>query len=764
MALSLEIDACPGCGAHFMPRHHLQRYCTTDCQKAHHNRTRPQRKPSDKHRARTQHRLKVRQAPREFVGIDGEGTTGPCETCPCPAFEGTVKCRCCGHHRDEHRHIYVLLSAGRERLTDPAGLEWETIFEWLYEQYQARPHAAFVGFFLGYDFTQWLRSFPEEKAATLLTKRGQAARYYKVNSGSGEIWKTRPVMVHGQRGRWEVTTLGDHRLSIRPASCECRFNKRLRRKCRHPQVPFMHICDAGPFFQQSFLSVIAPDAYPAGEGPCGPYEYKIIQTGKLARADAKLSDEMVMYNSLEVDILARVMHTLDEGFRTFGIVLSKDEWYGPGAASAHWLKNVGSPRCLGYDDPCYEHDWWQAANNSYFGGWFEIMAHGQVGTAYAYDINSAYPHQIAQLPCLCGSWKEDDEWWLDDKGYALVYGRFAGQDPYIGAHLHRTPDDKIMRPLASEGWVWGHELNAARRAGLIDYSEVMYVQRYQPCDHPPPLRSIGDLYAERLVVGKKTPRGKAAKLLMNSAYGKLCQSVGSHPWQQMVWAGLITAGTRAMILDAIATHPQRSRAVLMVATDAVYFTTPHPGLDMTPEKLGAWEEEKLSNLCIAKPGFYWAEGRALTFKARGISVKHFEPHKDALAAQLAEFSERVRAAGRPVEMPQKQWPIITFPVPFALTSARLAAHRRAWDTAGKVTTTGVRTDSVWPGSKRGAVYWDADAGFVRSMPPGPSSVPSKGYGGVLEHNADVPGDEWGWHPDGPIEPLVYGAMGVGQWA
>src|SRR6185312_12186664 len=42
-----------------------------------------------------------------------------------------------------------------------------------------------------------------------------------------------------------------------------------------------------------------------------------------------------------------------------------------------------------------------AARLAYFGGWFEIMWHGMAaGPSYAYDINSAYPKIMSQLPCL----------------------------------------------------------------------------------------------------------------------------------------------------------------------------------------------------------------------------------------------------------------------------------------------------------------------------------------------------------------------------
>lgn len=74
----------------------------------------------------------------------------------------------------------------------------------------------------------------------------------------------------------------------------------------------------------------------------------------------------------------------------------------------------------------------------------------------------------------------------------------------------------------------------------------------------------------------------------------------------MIYASLITAHCRSKILDAIATHPQGTKALVMVATDGAFFTSPHPSLPLPPSKvLGEWEESKLKGLCVFKQGAYW---------------------------------------------------------------------------------------------------------------------------------------------------------------
>ena len=47
----------------------------------------------------------------------------------------------------------------------------------------------------------------------------------------------------------------------------------------------------------------------------------------------------------------------------------------------------------------------ELAFRSYFGGRFEILKRGFIGTAYLYDINSAYPFVLTQFPDITkGRW------------------------------------------------------------------------------------------------------------------------------------------------------------------------------------------------------------------------------------------------------------------------------------------------------------------------------------------------------------------------
>jgi hypothetical protein len=602
--------------------------------------------------------------PMRFVAVDGEGITLP---------DGT--------------HRYVLLGVGDRQIENSEGLTWDECFEFLWSCFSTGS-VAYVGFFLSYDFIQMLRTLSEERARMLLTSAGRSKRQPRSDK------RRMPFPVY-HRG-WEFDLLGSKRLKIRKSGAK----------------RWMKICDTGPFFQKSFLSVINPDNW---EAPVVTREeYDEIARGKAARASAVLDDDMRRYNLLENRVLPRVLGALDEGFRGLGIHLSPGQWFGPGQAASAWLKGRAiTAEKLAETTP---HDVLEAARQSYFGGWFEIMAHGLVpGTTYEYDINSAYPAIISKLPCLeHGEWRHNDHDHYERPYCTLIRARVHGSDLHVGSMLHRDDSGNITRPHDTEGWYWHHELRAAVGAGIVDPGYVILESwQYIPCECPPPLAEVSGIYDLRLRVGKRTPLGIACKLVPNSLYGKFAQSVGSPEYGNPVYASLITSGCRAMILDAIASHPGGTRDVLMVATDGVYFRTPHPSLPCS-DQLGDWEATGKENLTLFKPGVYWddatrkniAAGEAPVFKARGVNARDFGSRLQDVDFQFLEL-----ASNRPSRI---DWPSVEFPVSFSMITALQALQRNDWALAGTLVTEPTNRQSSDPSMKRSAWHWDEE--LLRSRP------------------------------------------------
>ena len=700
-------------------------------------------------------RARARQAHQvRFLGVDGEGITRP-----------------------DGAHDYNLLSIGGESTyhRDGRALSFDDVAQFIWEQRDEDPDAVMVGFFLGYDFAQWLRRVPEEQARLLLTDEGRALRQRSRSGGN-------PYPFPVRWGPWEFDILPNmRRFKLRPThvqtgyclACGDACNGDPKAKSPHP---WAYICDVGPFFQSSLLTAVNPAKWP--EPVLTSDEYAQLQAGKAARRGpvvpygTPVDPTTIAYNRLENDVLARVMDRYNTGLVAMGVSLTRTQWHGPGQAAQAWMRQE-APDHTG-DNWRQLSDWdrqpYDAAMASYFGGWFEIPAHGPIpGTSWDYDINSAYPHIIAQLPCLrpghgTWHWGEGNPTrrhtgltayrFRKERRYRLLRASVRGSNPYLGAMLHRHPSGRVLRPHGTAGWYWAEEVEAAKRAGLIDQVTVHEWWQYVPsCNCPSPFRTVAQLYRQRLQVGKNAPQGRALRLVYNSAYGKMAQSVGQPMFSNPVYASLITSGCRTMILDAIATHPVGPRAVLMVATDGVYFTSRHPGLDIDPERLGAWDETPLEDLSLLKPGVYWHAGteRAI-IKSRGVSEEALGKVLRRLDAQW----KRRSATQLPAKAADRNWwPATTVTIPFSVLSPRQALQRDRWELCGAIAENTPNTQSAWPGAKRAPEPPPdtPDDGFYRTRPwgdMGDSTPYDKRFGIELR--------EWGWDtevitPEGDVATI-----------
>lgn len=714
---------CVGCGRGFETDRFRQRTCDS-CGVGHH----PARTARRKYHHVT------------FVGVDGESVNRP-----------------------DGSHDYIMLSVGdRTLFRDGRQLGFGEIMSFLWDEHRRQPLAVFVGFFLGYDFTQWERLLPEPVARSLITTAGIMARKSQRQTNRFPD----PVVYEG----WEFDTLNNRRWKMRPhRHVQSSYTDGCRnRTCDHvfdvpdvkpvdgelswtvPVEPgaysdqdvtwrtfadlvdskapdYLYICDTGSFWQTSFLNVINPKGWDIPV--CSEEEYALVVAGKADRdlvvPDSVVSyaTEMATYNRLENDLLARVTGRLHEGFvgGAISIRIGRNDWYGPGRAAQEWLNMLSDrapldAKTINETLPEWARDACQA---SYYGGWFEIPMHGHVGTVYEYDINSAYPHVIAGLPCLLhGRWSRGNGPDHPRGKYTLVHTEIRGSNPFLGAMPHRDKYGRIARPHHLSGWYWLDELEAAHTAGLVDTWSVDEWVCYDPCDCPPPFDpddiGITKMYDLRTQVGKNSPQGKGLKLVYNSAYGKTAQSVGQPKYGMAFYASRITSGTRRSILHAIGTHPVGAGDVTMVATDGVYFRSPHDGL-MLSSSLGDWERKVKHGLTLMMPGVYWDDdsrraletGSSLTVKSRGVSGKDIAKVLTELDTQWWRMHAGL-TTGPPIN-----WPVVTIPVGFNVVSAKNALHRNAWTTAGSVSRTSTKTLSGDPTAKRHPTPYIAN-GVIRT--------------------------------------------------
>lgn len=797
----------------------------------------------------TKHRGRIpahRKAPFRAIGIDGEGQTGKCltEGCECIQFQsGTddpVICEC-GHRRiarsvhDEeyHEHKYVLLGIGDFQIWNDDGSElssWQ-IFAALWSQFTLNPkNTVYVGFWLGYDFTNWLKQsagIEWNRAKSLLDASDSTykSRHKASRKGPGKNGPPLPVQVTppsefecpmriqdgGETWQWQIDVMTNFkRFKLRPQPCACR-----KASCQHVKgIPWMFINDTGSFFQTSLMRVIDPEEW---EHPIvSDDEWEILKTGKDSRDVAVLDDDMRRYNRLENEVLARLITKLDEGFKAMGIELGRGEWFSPGQPASKWLSSIGAVK---YKDliKALPKGLMDAARSSYMAGWWHTAMVGHApAVTYMTDINSAYPDAYAKLPCI-GAMTADGlsphgEWMhvtffksplsaLDIKfgALALVHAHVIGENSYVGSMLHRTKDGRIARPDVTGGWYWYHELDAACKAGLISELTIYETWVFIPgCDCPPPLRGIRELYEQRLRVGKNTPMGKAAKLVYNSAYGKTAQSVGLDadtenfpPFLNWIYASLITAECRIKILNAIETHQDGTKAVLMIATDSVLWASehrylrkddpepdpPYEHLKISKGELGKWSYEVKDHMTILKPGFYWDDetrdlhraGKDVRVKSRGVSPKDFANSFQCIDEQFDGW--------RGPNADGTGWPQVSFSVGFNQLSPKQSIRQNKWEDSGKITSPVLTVTSKSNIEvKCNPGFFDERLGIYRLIPISliqlepycecplktaiPHSYPYKPELGPAAQIADGQRDEhYGYSDDGPVNAQIVWAMG-----
>jgi len=154
----------------------------------------------------------------------------------------------------------------------------------------------------------------------------------------------------------------------------------------------------------------------------------------------------------------------------------------------------------------------------------------------------------------------------------------------------------------------------------------------------------------------------------------------------------------------------------MVATDGIYFTTPHPSLNLHPTQLGAWEETFKPNMTQLMPGVYWDDktreainkGGHPKLKSRGINAKD-------LAAQIDELDYLFSAAHASLANGGAyEWPTLHIKQRFMLESAKMALQRNKWHLAGKVYRDSIRVVSSNPQTKRVPEAYRCVAGYNRT--------------------------------------------------
>lgn len=489
-------------------------------------------------------------------------------------------------HVGEHR--YMLLQNSLGGYIDNEQLNTVSCLDFILKTAANNPGYIHVIFGGGYDATHILRDLPHE--LRLLLRDNEPVVY--------SVPQTETTM----RNRYTIKYLPHKWLEIHGYEWTTRQFVRVK------------IFDVMTFFQSSFIKALESRKMDVPE---------VIVSGKASRPDFTYDDieEIRVYCQMELELLVELCGILRDEFDEAGVTVT--QFHGPGAVASAVYKQHHIREYMGETSPEIEY----ASQHAYFGGHFEQFQAGHYdGPVWLYDINSAYPYQISQLPNMAGAiWSPTDRFygqpgvWLCS--FEGEYGDYHPANPLPW----RGRGGEVGFPTTNTAvWVWHHEAQFA--------TTVHRGYELHTVDDTLPFEFVTDMYATRRKWQAEGIGGeRALKLALNSLYGKQAQRIGGSeryggrpPWHKLEWAGMTTSGTRAQLWQAIQQAPD---SVIAVETDSIMTTVPLD-LDIGTE-LGQWGLTQFDWVTYIQSGIYFTSAETgvshgSKARTRGIDVTQLD--------------------------------------------------------------------------------------------------------------------------------------------
>jgi hypothetical protein len=482
----------------------------------------------------------------QFIAWDGEGITDA---------EGV------------HKYTLLANSAGG-KLRNTEGIGTREALDFLCTEgrkYQRAIHTIFAG---GYDINMLLKDVPINALYSL-----QATGTCSFENFT--IWYT-------PKKKFAVNRVNPHKTQYRNSHVVPRYSGGLV------------LWDSFGFSQSSF--VVALENW-LGRENVPELDTIIAMKKRRSTFQQEDQDEVESYNDLELQYIVKIMVKLRDALAEAGIVITK--WHGAGAIAEtvlaqHNVRHYIAPLPREVQD---------AAQYAYSGGRIEALCLGNSPPKkfiYRYDINSAYPSQMKNLPCLIhGEWVWHDGPPISD--FSMVHLSWNLPARLFYPFFYRKRDGSISYPQTGEGWYWYPEYQLEQNIHI--HESWSYVT---DCDCRP-MGWVEDMYKFRLELkARGSAAEKALKLGMNSFYGKFVQKAGYQRgrripgYHSLAYGGYITSSNRAQLYRAAIQHPTD---VLMFATDAFYSTRKHNLPCSTA--LGEWDFARYDQITIAQAGVYW---------------------------------------------------------------------------------------------------------------------------------------------------------------
>lgn len=557
---------------------------------------------------------------------------------------------CCwdGEGVGSHPHRYIMLMNNRDvlpPLMDAKGLHTKVCLEYLCKTARLLPqntiHVIFGG---SYDTNMMLGDIPK--------------RLIK------QLWETKHV-------RWlnfEIDYRQRKELTIRMLSEDKTqwYTKRANGTWKKNVLASITLWDVHGFFQSSFMRAIQDNLKDVNID-----EITTIEEHKKDRANfsAKQMDDIARYCRLECDYLEKLMLDMhsnlqradsDNNGNEKPLVINR--WDGAGSIAAAYLKRYhvkvhmsGNSRVKerATNTPIEEpvKSW---AEYAYAGGRIEQFKFGHAQQrVYQYDIISAYPSAMLELPSLArGEWVytrhfNANQYGLWDCEYNYeTHKKGRYHNPLVLPFFFRNHKNAICFPLKGRGKYWTPEVTAAIK-WKPDQTKIHGGWVWKPVDDTKPFAFVADIFKRRQWM-KENGIGaqKILKLGLNSLYGKTAQQRGYTPsgdneeplipYFQLEWAGYITSYTRAKLFSVAISKPE---SIISIMTDGIMATEP---LDVPLGKnLGDFEESsEIEDYIGVKAGVYFTKYKGKDWKDTYRGYDPGQLHRERI---LEAWSQRQSA-------------------------------------------------------------------------------------------------------------------------
>ncbi|MEM3423456.1 MAG: DNA polymerase [Nitrososphaeria archaeon] len=344
-----------------------------------------------------------------------------------------------------------------------------------------------------------------------------------------------------------------------------------------------------------------------------------VQRGSFEK---EITDEVIEYNKKELEYLLKIAYKIKDTLTEIGWYI--DNFYGSGAVGNFLLQSHNIDK-ISQDNLKISDDVINAYNYAYYGGYIYAFVVGTIkGPIYHYDLKSAYPSIMKELPDLRqGEWIHHDKLSIEEimnmNNVSVVKCKYKLNSAILP---YRLKNGNVAYFRDGQAWYNVAMIKALYPLKKDEKLEIEEAYEFVPEGDTKPFGFVEEIYKMKESTNKKENPVQYSmyKIGMNSLYGKMIQGVGANKFYNIIYASAITGGTRAKLIKTIREIENKHGMVYMVMTDSIFTSLPIE--NGVGEKLGEWGLEGVHDeMGIVQTGLYYTRDKdTYELKKRGIYI------------------------------------------------------------------------------------------------------------------------------------------------